>query len=186
MVEINDRYHIVHLFFPFFIRFFIPNFWRCFLFIYLWETFEQVLFEFTNSYVFFYFARPGSETMTNALIWDPLQGLLGLLWAHYLVSYQYIPQQYESWKRYLLFFIFFLPSCIWCGWIVNDIHVGIFIILLGCYSFLYFTIGLKQPLLWWNCSCLLLISMIPFPVDEIFRTWIGLGSCIFTHICFQL
>jgi len=173
----NDLFQILHLLLPFLIRLFIPNFWRCLTYVYLWESFEQLLFEFYETYLFFPFAKPGQETQTNSLLFDPFQGFLGILWAHCLISWNEIPQYPEQIRTYVWFTVLFIPANVFMGSEIEGFALG-FPILLVCTLFFLMIMKIGSKMVWWNSLIFILFCSIPFPSVMMYRTWYAWLFCV--------
>lgn len=96
----DDYFPVTHMVIPFVVTAVLYRPWWTLMLVYAWETVEHLMFEYDGTYALFkYLDAPAHpETLRNALILDPFQGVLGTVGAYLLGRVLQRTTPPSSWK----------------------------------------------------------------------------------------
>jgi len=167
---------VSHVLMPFCLAAYFPkNTCKVVALIYIWETIECVMYWLNGSYGIFQFIDEEQESMTDSLLLDPLQGILGVLYMHTL----HPPTQYPTnWKKAVLSAAIFLGATSIIQWNpLSWIDIGYVFFILATCIVLYIHKELGRVFI------LHVLFFVCFPLlrttqSVVYRTWIAMTISI--------
>jgi len=177
---------VLHLIMPFFLYSYYRNGWKVCALVYIWESFEVLLYTIFDSYPIFTSIVPGQEPITNSLLLDPIQGIIGLLWGRYLfTTYPFAPIHTLPTRYFYVLALIYIGSSSIIQWAPGfDAGYMLFIVIVFGVYYVLRTIVTDQLAFRWYLFHVFILVFIPlFPITSsvVYRTWIG---CIIS-MCFE-